>query len=204
LNAKELNVDISKLLSLGISIEMYFIINCIYYEHRDVLEKYVLKCNKIDISTFNKLVEIGYLEPINGGFLFGNLKLTDKCIKSFNFKTELDHKAFFNELKSTYPSMFKVNNKVVRRFHQDLPSCRRKYKEIVTSKEKHDLIIKCVKLYIKEQKDSGKMEFTQMLSSFLNQSNYEMYMDEAKLITDETDVLSNNLDNKTSIGSDKF
>jgi len=194
LRDKKLCVDISKLLNTGISIEMYFIINCIYYEQRDVLEKYVLKCGRIDVSVFQKLIDLDYIIKLNEPLIFPNLKVTDKALKSLGLICELDHNRFFEELKAAYPSTFKVGKKVVRRFHQDMADCRKKYKSIIDSEEKHNLIIKCVNLYIKEQKDSGKMEFTQMLSSFLNQSNYEMYMDEARSIDSNNLISEDNHD----------
>lgn len=182
MNKKSFNIDLSKLINNCLSLDEYFLVNCIYYNQKEVFEKYALKCKSIDIQLFNGLFKKKYLFEIEGksSYVFDDLKLTEKALRDFGFISTSDYDKYFDELRTVYPSVIKINGKVIRRLHQDIADCKKKYKSIIESKEHHDLIIKCVKLYIDEHKKAGKEEFIQMLSSFLNQRNFEMYMDEAK------------------------
>ena len=182
---KELKVDLNRLLLTGTSIEEYFILSSIYYSRKSIIEKYVLKCKTFDVSVFDNLVKKGYLEIGKNEYTFDDLSITKKAISDLGLLQNEDHEAFFEEFKSIYPSVIKSGNVVIRRLHQDLGECKKKYKSLIKKKEDHDLIIKCVKLYVEEHRKANKMEFLQMISSFLNQKNYEMYMEEAKSINSD-------------------
>ena len=63
--------------------------------------------------------------------------------------------------------------------------CRKLYKDTIRKDiDKHNLILKCIKLYIKDKKDGNSLEFIQALPAFLHQRNWEAYVEEANEIED--------------------
>jgi DNA-binding Lrp family transcriptional regulator len=155
------------------------VLHCVYYKRQEDLEAYVLKCKKIDINVINNLVERGYLSKFEGDITFSKLNITTKAIRDFDLLDDKTHEQFFEEIKACYPSQIKKNGVVVRRLHQNIDACRKKYKMLIQTKEQHDLILKCTKLYIDEQKKAYKLEFTLMLETFLNQKHYKIFEEEA-------------------------
>lgn len=177
MSVDRLVIDVNKFINAGLSLDMHFILLCILNNAQHTLEEYVNKCGSIGRPAFDTLVERDYIEPIDSPITFAKLKLTNKG-KKYITNEDLDHPKFFKELKLTYPSKVKVG-KSYRRLHQDLESCERKYKNLITSEEMHRNILKCVELYIKELKDTNRLEYIQMMSTWINQKNYEVYLEEA-------------------------
>ena len=169
-------IDYDKILNSDLTIDQYCILQIIAKEHRSFLEKYVTKYGKIDMSVFNILNKKGYLDIIGDNITFNSLKITEKTKVLFDLNT-LDHKWFFKELKDAYPKRVKINKRT-RSLHQNMEDCEKKYKQIVDSEETHKKILKCVKAYVKELEDSGRLEFIQMLSTWINQKNYQTYIEE--------------------------
>lgn len=174
---ERLIIDIKSLTKSGLPIESYFILQCIIEGAKETLEDYV-RCNgKIGSSVFQSLCKDGWIELKGANIIFEHLHLTQKTTDLFkSTKTILDHKKFFKELKEVYPSMAKFNGKI-RRLHQDLEGCERKYRSIVDSEELHEQILKCVKLNIRElMNKDGTLEFLPMLSTWINKRNYQAYL----------------------------
>ena len=175
---KDKIIDIGNLMNTDLSIEAYFVLHCISKNLQETIEAYVKKNGKIDKSVFQMLIKNDWLKLDGEGFTFENLKATDKTSKLFYVKPAevLDHKRFFHELKEAYPSMAKFNGKV-RRLHQDLEGCERKYRAAVDSEELHQKIVKCVKMNIKEllHKD-GNLEFMPLMSTWINKKNWQTYL----------------------------
>lgn len=177
MSVDRLVIDVNKFIKAGLSLDMHFVLVCTLNSAQHTLVEYVSKCGTLDKSVFDKLSERGYIEPIEGSITFDKLKLTDKG-KKYITNEDLDHSKFFQELKAAYPSKVKVGRSY-RRLHQDLESCERKYKNLITSEEMHNNILKCIELYVKELKDTNRLEYIQMMSTWINQKNYEVYMQEA-------------------------
>lgn len=170
-----IQIDTKKLFRSGLSIEAMFILECIHHDDNTLIEEYVRNCGQIDRSVFIKLIEKFYIEPIEGDITFDKLKLTPKALVEFNYTVKLDHAKFFKELREVYPK------KVGRRpLQTDLAGCAKKYKSIIKSEEDHNLILKCVKLYVKDLTDDGRLQYIQLLPTWLNQRNFESYLDEAR------------------------
>lgn len=161
------------LLKTGLSLEQYFILECINKQYRDVLVGYVSKFGILDKSVFNELMTIGYIEPFEGDIFFEKLKLTSVFYTDFGY-VKLDHERFFKELREVYPKKY-----IRRSLHQDLPRCRKLYKDIVDSQETHQTVLKCVKLYLQELQTDGRMQWIQLLPTWLQQRNFEQYYEEA-------------------------
>lgn len=170
-------IDVKKLIKSGLSIQSYFILICISNDYKELLELYVNKCGKIDRSDFKFLKDEGYLNIKNEFITFDNLEITDKTKELFDFASKLDHKRFFAELKDVYPSRIKIATNRFRTLHCNMSECAKKYRVIVDSEETHNKIIKCVKMYVKELENSNKLEFIQQLPTWINQRNYEAYLD---------------------------
>lgn len=171
-------IDIGNLMNTGLSIESYFLLHCISRNLKDTIEQYVIKHGKIDKPVFQMLINDGWLDLRGESFIFENLKATEKTNKLFCIKKTdtLDHKRFFQELKETYPSMAKFNGKI-RRLHQDLEGCERKYKAIIDSEELHKNILKCVKMNVKElMNKDGTLEYMPLMSTWINRKNYQIYL----------------------------
>lgn len=179
-----LNIDLSKLLKTNLSLEAHFILNCIQKDNQELLEEYVNKCGKFDKLVFNKLQENSFIEKLeeNEDITFTKLRLTKKSIDYLGFD-KLDHKRFFKELLETYPKSIKVL-KGRRQLQQNSIGCRKLYKSIIDSEEKHKLILKCVKLYFKDLENSNNIQYAQLLHSWLYQQNYESYLEEASKLQD--------------------
>ena len=103
----------------------------------------------------------------------------------------------FEELKNTYPKSIKGPNGAKRVLHTDMARCRKLYKDTVKiDVSLHNLILKCIKLYIKDKKEGNSVEFIQALPAFLHQRNWEGYIDEAKEINEVSDVSDFNEHNR--------
>jgi hypothetical protein len=179
-----LKINVNKLLKTGLNIEQMFILDCISNGNDFLLEEYVIHCGAIDKSVFNDLIDKGYIKPIQGDITFGKLALTQKALDDFEYGVKLDHQRFFKELRDIYPK--KVGK---RSLHQDLAGCAKKYKSIIKSEKDHEEILKCVKLYVKDLTDDGRLQYIQLLPTWLNQKNFESYLEEARNIDKvETDT----------------
>lgn len=176
---EKLVINTGKLIKSGLSIEAYFTLVCLSHDYQEVIELYVDKISRIDKSVFKALIDAGWVEIIGESITFDNIKITNKTDKFFNIvTTTLDHKKFFQELRDTYPKSAKFRGKR-RPLHSDMDACEKKYRAIIDSEELHKKIIKCVKMYTNDlMKKDGSLEFMQLLSTWINQKNYQSYIDD--------------------------
>lgn len=185
-------INLNNVIKSCLCLEEYFILYCLYEGNKSLLEQYTLKCIKMDIARFDNLFKQGYIKEFDiKNIIYDNLKLTNKAIELFDKSKSFDE--YFKELKKVYPSKVKVN-RGYRRLHQDLPRCEKLYKTILADGTvDHSLILKCINLYKLELERTNKLEFMQMLSTFLQQRNYEVYIDEAKMTSLE-DGINNDIE----------
>jgi hypothetical protein len=180
---KELIIDISNLLSSDLTFDEYFVLYCIYTNNKKLLEEYAIS-RQINYQFYQNLIDKEYLFPLNDDKVtFNSLKLT----KSFEeeFIKDVDFDKLFEELKNTYPKSIKNAFGARRILHTDMNRCRKLYKDTIRKDiDKHNLILKCIKLYIKDKKDGNSLEFIQALPAFLHQRNWEAYVEEANEIED--------------------
>ncbi len=172
----KLEIDISKLIKFSLSLEQFLITDCVYRNRQNLLEQWVTKFGSFDKESFNQLIEKGYLFPINEQITYDVLKLTPKYYNDFELETNLNHEKYFAELQEIFPRKVKGRSAL----QTNLSNCRKKYKEICTSEEKHKLVLECLKLYINDLTKTGKLEFIQSLPTWLNQKSYEGYIDEVE------------------------
>ncbi len=169
-----IKINVKKLFDSGLSIESYFLLDCIHKSNKDLIEGYVNKCNKIEKPVVNQLITNGYIEEIVGDITFSKFKLLPKSIKMLG-NDKLDHELFYKEFRSEYL----VKTPCGRRLHTDPGGCREKYKKLIVSEELHRTILKCVRLYFNELRSTGKLDFAQAMPAWLNQKNYKVYWDDA-------------------------
>ena len=162
------------LIKTEISLLQYYILECIFKSKEKILVDYVDTYGSIDISVFNDLIKKGYIESVDVPIKFDDLKLTPKFYKQFNYE-KLDYNKLFDEFRDIYPK--KVGR---RRLHQNLSDCRKKYKDIIDSIETHNTILKCVQLYVQDLESTNRMEYIQLMVTWINQKNYEQYYEEAR------------------------
>ncbi len=173
--------NINQLIKLKLSLEEYLILYCVDNRLSSLLEQYVLNIGQIDSKKFNNLIDKGYLFPINEDITFSKLKLTSEYYSKF--KDKLDYDKLFDELKEVYPKAVKSSNGKRRSLQTDFEGCKKKYKEAVNSLEEHNLILNCVRLYVKEKKDANELQYLQLLSTFINQKGWETYIEEAQTMS---------------------
>ncbi len=173
---EKIEINLSLLFKNLVSLEQYFILYCVYRELQSNLEQYCIKYGTFDKKVFKQLEEKGYLFPIDSEITYESLKLTEKYYNDFELVNELDYDKLFNELRDIYPK--KVKGRAA--LQTDLAKCKKKYRDICSSLEKHKLVLECTKLYINDLTKAGKLEFIQALPAYLNQRTYEGYEDEVK------------------------
>lgn len=184
----EINVD--QLLANKLTFEEYFLLFCVKNSHKESLLNYARNIKSFDDEIFKKLQEqdfLTYAQEENGQILFSSLKLGSKATTLFPISIQ-SFEVCFAELKQTYPKKFGE-----RMLHLDNARCIEIYKKtIITNGEvnvsKHQLILKCINLYVEGLKRTGKMNFIQALPTFLHQRNWEAYVDEAGSSNTEEDV----------------
>lgn len=193
---KELTVDVSKLLNSDLTFDEYFVLSCLFNSNKKWLEQYAIS-KQLNYQFYQNLVNKKYLVPLNNEQItFNSLKLTELFQNEF-LKEEFDFDKLFEELKNTYPKSIKGPNGAKRVLHTDMARCRKLYKDTVKiDVSLHNLILKCIKLYIKDKKEGNSVEFIQALPAFLHQRNWEGYIDEAKEINEVSDVSDFNEHNR--------
>lgn len=175
MSVKKIEINTKKLFESNLSIESYFILYCLVNSYKELIEDYVKINGKIDRLRFEELERLKYIElninDNNENIVFNNIKITQNGINIIGFE-KLDHDRYFNELKQVYPKKAGI-----RSLHKDNIRSRKLYKDIVTSEELHKKILKCIELYVNEHKRSNSIEYLQLLPTFLQQRNYEQYID---------------------------
>lgn len=173
---------IPQLLEFKLTFEEYFLLYCVNYSQKDVLLSYVKNIKSISDDTFSDLKSKDFLDykvEAEGSILFSSLKIGDKAVTLFP-KIDTTFDKCFTELRQTYPKKFNE-----RPLQTDIQRCITLYKKAVLKKdgsldvEKHKLILKCVILYVNGLKKTGKLNFLWALPTYLNQQNWETYMEEA-------------------------
>lgn len=192
-------IDTNKLISTGLLIESYFLLECLHKADRQTLESYVDHCGKFSKLAIDQLVSEGYIENIIDSITFSNLKLTKQSIRLLG-NNKIDTELFFKEFKSEYLTKTPCG----RRLHTDPGGCKVKYKNLITSEEQHRTILKCVKIYFNELRSTGKLDFAQAMPAWLNQKNYKVYWEDALKSEVNSNGINDNLENRTTLGSTDF
>lgn len=173
---------IPQLIEFKLTFEEYFLLYCVNYSQKDALLSYVSNVKPIPDDVFSDLKSkdlLDYKMEADGSILFSSLKLGEKAVTLFP-KMDTTFDTCFVELRETYPKKFNS-----RPLHTDIQRCISLYKKAIHKKDgsldidKHKLILKCIVLYVNDLKKTGKLNFLWALPTYLNQQNWDSYMDEA-------------------------
>lgn len=188
-----------------LSFEDYFLLYSLKYGKRDAFLSYVKKIKPIETKRLERLQELNWItfhKQTDGSILFDSIKLTDKSNNLFPKQTTTFEECF-TELKKVYPKT--VGDRVL---HLNNKRSKELYKKTIVKNEivdipKHKLILKCVDLYVKKQAKSGGLLYLQALPTFLNQQNWEAYMEEASkeqdVVISDSGVDMFNKDNREDV-----
>ncbi len=77
-----LKIDVNKLIELKISVEVYFILWCIFNKENILFTKYITECSKLSTESLDKLVALGYIsaELTEGKYMLSKILLTQKIM----------------------------------------------------------------------------------------------------------------------------
>lgn len=184
---KEFNVSLKTLLDFKLSFEAYFILWCVRHKDKKLLIEYVENCGKISTEHFKRL-EARKLIDINrkiansklanpDDIMFEMLSLTPSGMDMFKINvTDI----LFEEFKKCYPSMVKTGY-AKRRLHTDMNRCKKLYAKIIEADiDKHKLMCQAAKMYYLEKDKANSLMYMQALPAWLEQANYEPYIEEIK------------------------
>lgn len=185
-----IEINVLQLIDNKISFEEYFLLFCIKYSHKDVLINYVKNITPFEDKIFEKLQEQGFLNYAlndSGEILFSSLKLGNRAVTLFPLINQTFEECFA-ELKQTYPK--KYGDRIL---HLDNARCIDNYKKAIVTNgvvniEKHNLIMKCIKLEVEKRTKTGQMKFMQALPTYLHQKNWEPYIEDISDNTTEEDI----------------
>jgi hypothetical protein len=145
---KLIEIDLEKLTEHGIDAHMFCILYSVYYKNSRILLSYLNSVGKPNLSIFQKLSDLGYIEPLKEGQnpTIENLNLTEKFTSLFISKeAQIEFNKLFDELLNEYP-------KVVagRRLHTEKDNCKTLYKKTLIQNNEidytlHDNIIRALK-----------------------------------------------------------
>lgn len=183
-----MEVNVEKLIEKSLSLEGFFILYSLFNEEEELLSRYCKSSvYKIPTRVFQQLVDEKYI-TIKGNdtkeFRIDNMELTDKfkleILGLKNLKSISFDKAF-EQLRQHYPT--KTPNG--RRLHQDVERCKRLYKNVicplgVMNEELHSFILQCINFIIEQKRRSKSEDYLQLLSTFLQQKNWESVQDEVE------------------------
>ncbi len=191
-----MNEIIERCIFSGINLYGYFILNSLYNEEGDKIIRYCTSVDKILTKDFLWLVDGGYLEPLKNRdvILIEDLILTDKFSSEILKITNTRGITFdvaFEQLRDYYPS--KAGNSE-RRLQSGIDKCKVYYKNIIVKngrldEELHSVILQCINYEIKIRTKARSLEYFKLLTTWLNQKEYEVYYDEViELIKKEGSV----------------
>lgn len=186
-----ISVDSELLLRNKLKFEEYFVLFCLVNHLDSTLAKYVTLCGQIETNVFKKLRDSGYIVLKNElDINFDNIVITDQAKQLFNVQGSSQFDILWTELLSTYPSKVKRLTGGTRRLHNDLEKCKKTYRITLMSiggqlnVELHKKILLCIKLYHQEHLKDNKLEFLQLLSTFLSQKTWEQFLSEVVNLKD--------------------
>lgn len=201
-----MEVNIEKLIELKLSLEGYFVLWSLYNEQGACLSRYCKSSiHKIPTRVFEQLVDEKYIDfKGDKDFTLDNMTLTDRFKLEVLGLKDLKATSFdvaFQQLRECYPTRTPSD----RRLHQDVDRCKRLYKNIicplgVVDEELHSVILQCINYIVNQATKAKKLDYLQMLPTFLSQKNWETVKDDVEAL-----ILKNGfVDKKKNLDSGGF
>lgn len=188
------NIELNTLVSLKLGFEAYFVLFSLYKKNEELIIAYTRTCKKIETAIFHNLQNDGYIlideEALKTNIIrFKHLSLTDKGSLLFNDyeASRAEIRAKFDDFRSNYPKKT-ING---RYLHNNMSKCIDLYTKI-TQEITHEELCKCARLYVKAQKVANSEKYMQLLETWLNQKNYQQYLEEVE-IREEEDTFTDDI-----------
>ena len=153
---KILQIDLDKLIDKELDLNAYFFLYNFYNKDQKVITDYIKNCGKIPTTSFQKLVDLGYITlEEQDKFTFNNIKLTDKFEKEFIFGGN-DPEDWIDQWYELWPKGVKSGGLSIR---TDKNSCLKKLKTFIKENPQYNkgVIIGATKKYIERMKKNNFM-----------------------------------------------
>lgn len=181
-------VDINTLIAHKMGFESYFVLHCIATKNEALMLSYTRNCKLIDTTVFRQLEKNNYITI--DGEKEGKIYFKLLSLASFGEEilrdsiTPIDLEKQFGEFRACYPSSVK-SGLTSRRLHGNLSKCKKLYEKLLMETT-HEILCKCAELYTQEKFKTGNQIYMQNLETWLNQKNYEQYLDDVEKTTNFT------------------
>ena len=191
-----MEVDINRLIGLGLTIKQYMILYLKYNDNQDILNTYE---NNIEIDDYVSSVEYQLL--YKQGYLDDKYELTDKfkteVLKVPKVDNNITFEEAFEQLREHYPTKVIGPNRGVRRLQSDIDRCKKLYKKIIIDNygdidiKKHQFILQCIDFEVIERKRGKNEAYWQLLPTNLNQRSWELVEEDVKKLIDKNGTIIN-------------
>lgn len=199
-----MEVDINRLIGLGLTIQEYMILYLMYNDNQDVLDSYMNNIEYITMNTLQSLADRGYLTYFEAGIDRDHLdyfKLTDKfkteVLKVPKVDNNITFEEAFEQLREHYPTKVIGPNRGVRRLQSDIDRCKKLYKKIIIDNygdidiKKHQFILQCIDFEVIERKRGKNEAYWQLLPTYLNQRGWELVEEDVKKLIEKNGTIIN-------------
>ena len=191
-------IDVNNVIESGLGLEAYLILYCVKTNNNNLISSYTRKCKKINTEIFKDLEAKGLLNikwNDSNQIHFSLLSLTSRAdellqpyvlAKSVDSVKTIDEnlEKQFGEFLTIYPKSVK-DGLTTRRLHGNLSKCKKLYEKLLMETT-HDVLCKAAKLYVEEKYRSRSQMFIQALETWLNQKNYQQYLEDIEKISNFT------------------
>lgn len=191
-----MEVDINRLIGLGLTIKQYMILYLKYNDNQDILNTYE---NNIEIDDYVSSVEYQLL--YKQGYLDDKYELTDKfkaeVLKVPKVDNNITFEEAFEQLREHYPTKVIGPNRGVRRLQSDIDRCKKLYKKIIIDNygdidiKKHQFILQCIDFEVIERKRGKNEAYWQLLPTYLNQRGWELVEEDVMKLIEKNGTIIN-------------
>lgn len=196
-----MEVDINRLIGLGLSIEEYMILYLLHNDNRDILDSYN---NNIGFGEDRYLSDIledldikGYITNNEEGESVCTDKFSKEVLKIPQVNSNITFEEAFEQLREHYPTKVIGPNRGVRRLQSDIDRCKKLYKKIIIDNygdidiKKHQFILQCVDFEVIERKRGKNEAYWQLLPTYLNQRGWELVEEDVKKLMEKNGTIIN-------------
>jgi len=190
-----MEVDINRLIGLGLTIQEYMILYLMYNDNQDVLDSY---SNNVENLVENNNI---YVNLHMKGYLDNYCHLTDKfkheVLKVPKVDNNITFEEAFEQLREHYPTKVIGPNRGVRRLQSDIDRCKKLYKKIIIDNygdidiKKHQFILQCIDFEVIERKRGKNEAYWQLLPTYLNQRGWELVEEDVKKLIEKNGTIIN-------------
>lgn len=203
-----MEVDINRLIGLGLTIQEYMILYLLYNDNKDILDSYMNNIEYITMNTLQSLADRGYLTYFEAGIDRDRLdyfELTDKfkteVLKIPKVNNNISFEEAFEQLREHFPTKVTSPNGAVRRLQSDIDRCKKLYKKTIVFSdgtidlESHKFILQCIDFEVNERRKGKNEAYWQLLPTYLNQRGWELVEDDVeKLLKDKGTIINTSED----------